>query len=137
MLGVLHVTLHGLEGVDDGGVVTAGEFTADLFHAHAGDLAQDVDGHTAGRGNVGVALGAADVGRGDVEGAGHLADDLLDGHGHRLGLVEDVLDGILGHTDDRLDALQHVVGVQFFYSAFQLADVVLQVVGNELGHILG
>ena len=57
--------------------------------------------------------------------------------GHRLGLVEDVLDGILGHTDDRLDALQHVVGVQFFYSAFQLADVVLQVVGNELGHILG
>ena len=65
VLVVLHVTLHGLEGVDDGGVVTAGEFTADLFHAHAGDLAQDVDGHTAGRGNVGVALGAADVGRGD------------------------------------------------------------------------
>ena len=42
VLVVLHVTLHGLEGVDDGGVVTAGEFTADLFHAHAGDLAQDV-----------------------------------------------------------------------------------------------
>ena len=46
-------------------------------------LPQDVDGYAAGRGNVGVALGAADVGRGDVEGAGHLADDLLDGDRHR------------------------------------------------------
>ena len=137
MLVVLHVPLHGLEGVDDGGMIAAGELAADLLHAHAGDLPQDVDGHAAGRGNVGVALGAADVGRGDVEGAGHLADDLLDGDRHRLGLVEDVLDGILGHADDRLDALQHVVGVQLFHGAFQLADVVLQVVGDELGHILG
>ena len=66
VLVVLHVPFHGLEGVDDGGVIAAGEFPADLFHAHAGDLPQDVDGHTAGRGHIGVALGAADVGRGDV-----------------------------------------------------------------------
>ena len=45
MLVVLHVPFHGLEGVDDGGVIAAREFPADLFHAHAGDLAQDVDGH--------------------------------------------------------------------------------------------
>ena len=118
-------------------MIAAGELPADLFHAHAGDLPQDVDGHTAGRGHIGVALGAADVGRGDVEGAGHLADDLFDGHRYGLGLVEDVLDGVLSHADHRLDALQHVVGVQLFHGAFQLADVVLQVVGDELGHILG
>ena len=56
VLVVLHVPFHGLEGVDDGGVIAAGEFPADLFHAHAGDLPQDVDGHTAGRGHIGVAL---------------------------------------------------------------------------------
>ena len=107
MLVVLHVPLHGLEGVDDGGMVTARELPADLLHAHAGDLAQDVDGHAAGGGHIGVPLGAADVGRGDVEGAGYLAHDLLDGDRHGLGLVEDVLDGILCHADDRLDALEH------------------------------
>ena len=137
MLVVLHVPLHGLEGVDDGGVVPAGELAADLLHAHAGDFAQDVDGDAAGGGDVGVPLGAADVGGGDVEGAGHLAHDLLDGHGHRLGLVQDVLDGILRHADDGLDALQHVVGVELFHCTFQLADVVLQVVGDELRHIFG
>ena len=122
MLVVLHVPLHGLQGVDDGGVVTAGEFAADLLHAHAGDFAQDVDGDAAGRGDIGIPLGTANVGGGDVEGAGHFAHDLLDGDRHGLGLVEDVLDGILCHADDRLDALQHVVGVQLLDGAFQLAD---------------
>ena len=37
--------------------------------------------------------------RDSVEGAGHLAHNLLDGDGHGLGLVEDVLDGVLCHTD--------------------------------------
>ena len=137
MLVVLHVPLHGLQGVDDGGVVAAGEFAADLLHAHAGDFAQDVDGDAAGGSDVGVPLGAADVGGGDVESAGHLAHDLLNGHGHRLRLVEDVLDGVLRYADDWLDAFQHVVGVQLLDGAFQLADVVFEVVGNELGHILG
>ena len=41
VLVILHVPLHGLEGVDDGGVVTARELPADLLHAHAGDFAQD------------------------------------------------------------------------------------------------
>ena len=54
VLVVLHVPFHGLEGVDDGGVIAAGELPADLLHAHAGDLPQDVDGHTAGRGHIGV-----------------------------------------------------------------------------------
>ena len=118
-------------------MVTARELPADLLHAHAGDLAQDVDGHTAGGGHIGVPLGAADVGRGDVEGAGYLAHDLLDGDRHGLGLVEDVLDGILCHADDRLDALEHIVGVELFDRAFQLADVIFQMVGDELSHILG
>ena len=39
VLVVLHVPLHGLEGVDDGGMIAAGELAADLLHAHAGDLA--------------------------------------------------------------------------------------------------
>ena len=70
-----------------------------FLHAHAGDLPQDVDGHPTGSGYAGVALGAPDIGRGDVEGAGDFAHDLLDGHRHRLGLVQDVLDGVLGHAD--------------------------------------
>ena len=118
-------------------MVTARELPADLLHAHAGDLAQDVDGHAAGGGHIGVPLGAADVGRGDVEGAGYLAHDLLDGDRHGLGLVEDVLDGILCHADDRLDALEHIVGIELFDRAFQLADVIFQMVGDELGHVLG
>ena len=52
-----------------------------------------------------------------VEGAGHLADDLLDGHGHRLGLVEDVLDGILGHTEMCIrDRSRNAVSISFFTS---------------------
>ena len=62
VLVILHVPLHGLEGVDDGGVVTARELPADLFHTHAGDFAQDIDGHTAGGCDIGVPLGAPDVG---------------------------------------------------------------------------
>ena len=50
VLVVLHFTLHGLEGVDDGGMIAAGELAADLLHAHAGDLPQDIDGHAPGRG---------------------------------------------------------------------------------------
>ena len=137
MLIVLHVPLHGLEGVDDGGVVAAGEFPPDLLHAHAGDFPQDIDGNAPGRSHIGVALGAPNVGRGHVEGAGHLANDLFDGHRYRLGLVEDILDGVLRHADHRLDALQHIIGVQLFHCALQLADVVFQVVGNELCHVLG
>ena len=38
VLVILHVPLHGLEGVDDGGMVTARELPADLLHAHAGDF---------------------------------------------------------------------------------------------------
>ena len=118
-------------------MVAAGEFPPDLLHAHAGDLPQDIDGNAPGRSHIGVALGAPDVGRGHVEGAGYLADDLFDGHRHRLSLVEDILDGVLRHADHRLDALQHIIGVQLFHCALQLADVVFQVVGNELCHVLG
>ena len=45
MLVVLHIPLHGLEGVDDGGMIAARELPADLLHAHPGDFAQDVDGN--------------------------------------------------------------------------------------------
>ena len=54
VLVVLHIPLHGLEGVDDGGVVAARELPADLLHAHAGDFTQDIDRHAAGGCNVGV-----------------------------------------------------------------------------------
>ena len=118
-------------------MVPAAEFLADVLHAHAGDLTQYVDGGAAGGGDIAVALGAADVGGAHVVGAAHLADDLLDGDGHRLGLVQNILDGILGHADHRFDAFQHVVGVQLLDRALQLPDVVLQMVRDELGHIVG
>ena len=40
---VLDILFHHPDGVDDGGMVTAREFPADLLHAHAGDFAQDID----------------------------------------------------------------------------------------------
>ena len=120
----LDALAHDLEGVDDGGMVPAAHLFADVLHAHAGDLPDDIDGGAAGRRHGGVALGAADVRSRDGIGAGHLADDLLHGDGHGLGLAENVPDGVLGHPDHRADALQHVVGVQLFDRALQLADVV-------------
>ena len=94
VLVVLHVPLHGLEGVDDGGMVAAGEFPPDLLNAHAGDFPQDIDGNAPGRSHIGVALGAPDVGRGHVEGAGHLADDLFDGHRHLRETVSDIIKNV-------------------------------------------
>ena len=136
MLVVFHVALHRFQGVDDGGVVATGELPSDLFHAHSGDVTQDVDGDAACRGDICVPLGAADIGRRNVEGTRNFAYDLLDGDRHRLRLVQDVLDGILCDTDDRLDALEHVVSVQFLDRALQLTDIIFQVIRDKFGNIL-
>ena len=132
----LDVLLHGFQAVNHGGVVPL-EFGADGLHAHAGDLADDIYGHLARGAHIGVALFAADVRRQHVVGAGHLVDDLFDGNRDGLGVVEGVLDGGHGHADAGGDALQHIVGVELFDRALQLADVLFQVVGDIFGHVVG
>ena len=113
------------------------ELLPDGLHAHAGDLADDVHRHLAGGADVGVALFAADVGGHHVVGACDLVENFLDRHGDGLAVVQRVLDGGGRHADAGGDALQHIVGVQFFDRALQLADVLLEVVGDVLRHIVG
>ena len=55
------VLLHRIDGVHNGGMVTL-EFGTDGFHAHTGDLADDIHRHLAGGTHIGTALFPADVG---------------------------------------------------------------------------
>lgn len=55
------VLLHRIDGVHNGGMVTL-EFGTDGFHAHTGDLADDIHRHLAGGTHIGAALFPADVG---------------------------------------------------------------------------
>ena len=48
-----------------------------------------------------------------------------------------LLDGILRRADDRLNSLEQAVGIELFHRALELADVVFEMVCNELGHIVG
>ena len=117
--------------------MVAVEFLADGVHAHAGHFPDDVHGHLAGGAHIGAALFAADIGGQHVVGAGHLVDDFFNGHRNGLGIVQGVFDGGGGHADAGGDALQHIIGVELFYRALKLADVLLEVVGDVFRHIVG
>ena len=113
------------------------ELLPDGLHAHAGHFADDVHGHLPRGADVGVALFAADVRGHHIVGAGHFVEDLLNGHRDGLAVVEGILDGGGRHADAGGDALQHVIGVELFHRAFQLADVLFQMIGDVLRHVVG
>ena len=113
------------------------EFLTDGFHAHAGHFPDDIHGHLPGRADVGVALFAPDIRRHYIVGARHLVEDLLDGHRDGLAVVQGILDGGGGHPDAGGDAFQHIVGVELFHGAFQLTDVLLQMIGDVFRHVIG
>ena len=71
------------------------------------------------------------------EGAGHLGDDTLYGDRHRLVVVEDVPDGVLGNGDGGRRIGQQLVGFELFHRSLQLADVVFQPVGDVFRHLVG
>ena len=113
------------------------ELLTDGLHAHAGHLADNVHRHLPRGAHIRIALFAANVRRHHIVGAGDLIQDLFDRDGDRLAVVQRILDRGGRHTDAGLDALQHIVGIQLFDGALQLADVLLQMVGDVLGHIVG
>ena len=113
------------------------ELLADGLHAHAGNFPDNVHRHLPRRAHIRIALLAPDIRRHHIVGAGNLVEDLFNRHRDRLTVVQRVLDGRRRHTDAGLNALQHIVGVQFLDRALQLADVLLQVICNVLGHIVG
>ena len=101
------------------------EFLADSFHAHAGNFADDIHGHLPCGAHICVALFPADIRRQHIVGAGDLIQDLFNRDRDRLAVVQGILDGCGRHTDTGSNAFQHVIGIQFFHGAFQLADVLL------------
>ena len=113
------------------------EFLADSFHAHAGNFADDIHGHLPCGAHICVALFPADIRRQHIVSAGDLIQDLFDRDRDRLAVVQGILDGCGRHTDTGSNAFQHVIGIQFFHGAFQLADVLLQMVGDVLRNIVG
>ena len=56
---MLHCRFNVADGVDNGGVVTAAEFSADRLQGHLGDLTDHIDRHLAGGGNLAGAFAAA------------------------------------------------------------------------------
>lgn len=88
-----------LDGVNDGGVVSAAEFLADLDHRHLCNLAHDIHGDLARKGNICVALGGLDIFRGNAVGAADFFNDFADGDRRRLLVVYDVADGALCRAD--------------------------------------
>ena len=79
-----------LDGVNDGGVVSAAEFLADLDHRHLCNLAHDVHGNLTCKGNICVTLGGLDIFRGNAVGAADFFNDFADGDRRRLLVVYDV-----------------------------------------------
>ena len=113
------------------------ELLTDGLHAHAGHFPDDIHGHLPGRAHIGVALLAPDIRRHHIVGPRHLVEDLLNGHRDGLAVVQRILDGGRRHTDAGGNALQHVIGVQLLHRAFQLPDILLQMIGNILRHVVG
>ena len=119
ILGVLlHVFDHLAGCVDDGGVVAPAKLVADGSHRHLGDLTDDVHGDLPRVGDLGGALGRADILRANPEGASHLRDDPLDGDRNRLVVGEDFADGALREQDGGRGLRQLVVGVELFDHPF-------------------
>ena len=112
------------------------EFGTDGFHAHTGDLADDIHRHLAGGTHIGAALFPADVGGYHIIGARHFVDDLFNRNGDGLGIIQCILDGGRRHADAGGNTLQHIVGVKLFHCALQLADVLLQMVGDIFRNVI-
>ncbi|MPN06250.1 hypothetical protein SDC9_153506 [bioreactor metagenome] len=68
-------------------MIAPAKLFADVLHRHAGDLVHDVHRGLACRRNITAAFAAANIRRGDVVGARHLADDFFDRDRHRLVFV--------------------------------------------------
>ena len=125
-----------LDGVNDGGVVSAAEFLADLDHRHLCNLTHDVHGDLARKGNICVALGGLDIFWGNAIGAADLFNDFADGDRRRLLVVYDVADGALCRADSGGGAFHKVDGVELFDRAFQLADVALELLCDEFADVV-
>ena len=121
-----------LNSVDDGGVVSAAEFLADLYHGHLCDLTNDVHGDLACEGNVCVALTGFDIIRRYAVCACNFFYDLADGDRCRLIVVYNIADGALCGINGGCGALYQMNSLQLLYGTFQLADIALQLHGDEL-----
>ena len=109
--GILHHVLFYLLGsVHHGGVVSSAKFLANRGHGQLGDVPHHIHGDLSCVGNSGVAFGGPDIVGGYAEGAAHLFDDLFDGHGRRLIVIDDIADGRLGGIDAGSFALQQIIG---------------------------
>lgn len=73
---------------------------------------------------------------GDTVGAGHLIDDAVDGDRQRGLLGHDILDGVFGQQHGDRRSGQIGVGIQPLDNALQLADIILQLAGDEGRNIL-
>ena len=121
------VLLHRIDGVHNGGMVTL-EFGTDGFHAHTGDLADDIHRHLAGGTHIGAALFPADVGGNHIIGARHFVDDLFNRNGDGLGIIQCILDGGRRHADAKYQSVE---------KEYEKPDYIIENIGEIVKVLMG
>ena len=113
-----------------------GKFLADVGQTQIGQLPDQIHGHLPGLGGVLVFLGAPDDGLVDGVELADLADDETGG-GHGVALaLEHIVDGPGDVGQIQLHARQIVVGHDLLDGALDLPDVVGDVDGDVVAHVV-
>src|SRR2546421_1431623 len=126
-----------LVGVQHGGVVLAAEGLADGREAGGGLLSDEEHGHLSGEDYVLVPTAALHLLQGDVVVGGDRLLDVLDAHRAGVAAGDDVAEDPLSRVEgDRL-AVERGVGQDADERALELADVLLDLVGDEGADLVG
>ena len=135
---VFNLLLYLLQRIDDGGVMSAAEFLADIDHGQRRDFSGDVDGDMTRVADVGaLVLLRADLVSRNAEGARYLVNDALDRDLRRHIVVQNVGNYLLRRRDGDLFVIEKILRLELFDRALELADIGFELGGDELADLVG
>ena len=129
---VFNLLLYLLQRINDGGVMSAAEFLADIDHGQRRDLSG------ARVADVGaLVLLRADLVSRNAEGARYLVNDALDRDLRRHIVVQNVGNYLLRRRDGDLFVIEKILRLELFDRALELADIGFELGGDELADLVG
>ena len=135
---VFDLLLYLLQRIDDGGVMSAAEFLADIDHGQRRDLSGDVDGDMTRVADVGaLVLLRADLVSRNAEGARYLVNDAFHRDLRRHIVVQNVGNYLLRRRDGDLFVIEKILRLELFDRALELADIGFELGGDELADLVG
>ena len=130
--------LNFLEGIDDGGVVSAAEFFADIDHGQRRDFPGDVDGDMPRVADVGaLVLLGTDFVRRDAKGTRYLVNDAFHRDFGRHVVVENVRNDLLRRGNGDFFVVEQVLCLELFDRSLELANVGFELGRDEFAYFVG